>query len=174
MFSPIEEQMKMARRIFSKMPEPLFNMYIKSLIKDMGNWPFYSSIDCTYNTPWHRIFSVVSLREQASCTWRIGLFVPSVFNITQQSLANIDGVLQNYNGTLFFRHPTFDYDYCRKSTEYHIAILQRCGTYRLPVAVYPVMGRYHVLDGNHRIGAALHLLATIGQSHSIPAWMAEV
>ena len=170
----LEQQIAVARGIFSRMPDQLFDMYIRALINDMGNWPFHSCMDFTYNTPWHRIFSVVSLHEQSSCKWRTASFMPSIFNITQQSLADIDGLLQNYNGMLLFRHPTYDYDYCRKSTEYHIAILQRSGTYQLPVAVYPVMGRFHVLDGNHRIGAALQLLATTGQSYSIPAWIAEV
>lgn len=174
MFLSSDEQMKMARRIFSKMPDQLFDMYMRSLINDMGYWPFCTSADLTSGTGWHRIFSVVSLYEQATCSWKLDSITPDGYNITSQSLSDINLMLQNYKGTLFFKVGGYDYDYCRRSTKYHIQHLQKFGTYSLPVVIYPIAGQFHVLDGNHRIGAALHLLTTTVQSYSIPAWIAEV
>ena len=174
MFLSMEEQMKRARSIFSKMPDQLFDMYIRSLIHDVGYWPFCTCSDLTSGTDWHRIFSTVSLYEQATCSWKLDTITPDCYNITPRSLGDINLMLQNYEGTLFFKVGGYDYDYCKKSTEYHIRHLQKFGTYYLPVVIYPIVGQFHVLDGNHRIGAALHLLATIGQSYSIPAWIAEV
>lgn len=176
MYNSLEQQIATARRIFVKMPDQLFEMYIRSLINDMGNWPFHSCFDFTYNTPWHRIFSVVSLHEQANCFWKIGTVNSGSICITQQSLADITQLLQNYDGTLLpvIKVCGFDYAYSKRSTGYHIQQLQRFATYNLPVVIYPIAGKWHILDGNHRIGAALRLLNTTRQSYSIPAWIAEV
>lgn len=174
MYNNLEQQIAVARKIFSRMPDQLFDMYMRPLINDMGYWPFCTCTDLTSDTDWHRIFSAVSLCEQATCSWKLDAITPDCYNITTQSLGDINLMLQNYEGTLFLKVGGYDYDYCKKSTEYHIRHLIQFGTYYLPVVIYPIAGQFHVLDGNHRIGAALHLLATKGQSYSIPAWIAEV
>lgn len=173
MFTALEGPLKMARSIFSKMPDALFDSYLKPLIHDIGNWPFQSCYDVTYGTDWHRLFCVVSMHELASCAWTLGSFMPKGNNITQESFGDISQLLQNYNGTLPRLFRNYDYDYCRASTEYHIKTLKSNGTFSLPVVLYPICGKYHIMDGNHRIAAALSLSA-YGQAFSIPAWKAEV
>ena len=176
MYNYLERQIAVARSIFSKMPNQLFDMYIRALITDMGIWPFHSCMDFTRNTPWHRVFSVVSLLEQASCSWNLSHISSNPCCITLQSLEDIVRMLQNYDGTLspLLKVCDFDYEHCRMSTEYHIQQLLNHETYDLPVVVYPIAGQFQILDGNHRIGAALRLRTITGRSYSIPAWIAEV
>lgn len=56
MMNNFDQQIERARGIFSKMPQPLFDMYIKNLIVDIKSWPFQTSLDSVYGTNWERIF----------------------------------------------------------------------------------------------------------------------
>ena len=173
MYSNLEGQIAIARGIFSKMPDALFDAYLNPLIHDIGNWPFQTSYDITYGTDWYRLFCVVSMHELASCSWTLGSFTPTLSNISQQSLGDMNQLLQNYNGTLPRLFRNYDYDYCRASTAYHIQELKENGSFTQPVVLYPINGKFHVMDGNHRIAVAL-LLSTSGQTFPIPAWVAKV
>lgn len=166
-------QIAIARGIFSKMPDELFNDYLKPLIYDIGNWPFQTCYDITYGTDWDRLFCVVPMPELASCSWALDSFTPTLANITQQSLGDIGQLLQNYIGTLPRLLRNYDYDYCRASTAYHIQELKGKGSFTQPVVLYPINGRFHVMDGNHRIAAVL-LLSNLGQLFTIPAWVAKM
>ena len=173
MYNDLERQIAVARCIFSKMPDALFDAYRSPLIHDVGNWPFQTCDDITYGTDWYRLFCVVSMHELASCSWTLGSFTPTVTNITPQSLGDITQLVQNYNGALLRLFSNYDYEYCRASTAYHIKELKEKDSFTQPVALYPINGKFHVMDGNHRIAAAL-LLSTLGQTFSIPAWVAKV
>lgn len=166
-------QITIARDIFSKMSDELFDAYLKPLIYDIGNWPFQTCYDITYGTDWDRLFCVVPMPELASCSWALDSFTPTLANITQQSLGDIGQLLQNYIGTLPRLLRNYDYDYCRASTAYHMQELKEKGSFTQPVVLYPINGRFHVMDGNHRIAAAL-LLSNLGQSFTIPAWVAKM
>ena len=173
MYNDLERQIAVARSIFSKMPAALFDAYLNPLIHDVGNWPFQTCYDITYGTAWYRLFCVVSMHELASCSWALSRFSPMLTNITPQSLGDITQLVQNYKGTLPRLFSNYDYEYCRASTAYHIKELKEKGSFTQPVVLYPINGKFHVMDGNHRIAATL-LLSSLGQTFSIPAWVAKV
>ena len=173
MYNDLERQIAVARSIFSKMPASLFDAYLNPLIHDVGNWPFQTCYDITYGTAWYRLFCVVSMHELASCSWALSRFSPMLTNITPQSLGDITQLVQNYKGTLPRLFSNYDYEYCRASTAYHIKELKEKGSFTQPVVLYPINGKFHVMDGNHRIAATL-LLSSLGQTFSIPAWVAKV
>lgn len=164
MFSPIDDQIMKARRFFSKMPDQLFDIYIKQFILQVGNWPFSSATDSTKHTDWHQLFCVVPLYNQATCNWEYNSIVPSDLNISDNSMSDI-----NYTLELKVR----DDGYSQRSIEHHIQTLKDSGTFSLPVVLYPLSEGYFILDGVHRMGAALILSATTRQKYSIPAWIAR-
>jgi hypothetical protein len=92
--------------------------------------------------------------------------------VTPQAQRDIQGLLSNYTGTALRIVPGYDYDYCQRSTAYHINLLKKHKTYDLPVVLYPIAGKYHILDGYHRIAA--FLCVPDEYKVDIPAWVAEV
>ena len=146
--------------------------YIRPLIFDIGFWPFSSCNDITYGNVWDSLFYVVSLREHASCTWKLVRIRPAWNSLTPQAQRDIQGLLLNYTGMALRIVPGYDYDYCQKSTAYHINLLKEHKTYTIPVVLYPKAGGYHILDGYHRIAA--FLCAADECKVDIPAWVAEV
>lgn len=165
MSTSTEDQIMVARRIFHKMPDKLFDIYIKQFILQVGNWPFTSVTDSTTHTKWFQLFCVVPLYDQAMCGWEYKSITPSFSNISNESLADIRQTLE-----LKVR----DDGYSRKSSEYQIQQLKTFGSFSLPVVLYPMFDRFFVLDGVHRVGAALSLSAETGRQYSIPAWIAHV
>ncbi len=165
MSTTIEDQIMAARRIFHKMPDQLFDIYIKQFILQVGNWPFNSANDVTNQRPWNQLFSVVPLHAQAACYWEYKSIIPSYFNISKQSMDDI-------NITLGLK--VRDDGYSLRSLEHHIQMLKASGTFIIPVVLYPVFGRYYILDGVHRVSAALFLSSETGRQYSIPAWIAQV
>ena len=172
MCNSLEQQIATARRIFAKMPDSLFDSYIIPLIRSIGFWPYTTSNDATLGNAWERLFYVVSLHEHASCTWRLARIRPTWNDVTPQAQRDIQGLLSNYTGTALRIVPGYDYDYCQRSTAYHINLLKKNKTYDLPVVLYPMAGKYHILDGYHRIAAFLCVPDEC--KVDIPAWVAEV
>lgn len=116
-------------------------------------------------------FHVVSMHKMASCTWQLSLFRPTVDNIFSGSLRDIELLLKNYRGELPRCFPEYDYDYCQASTKYHMDLLQKEQNFSIPVVLYPIDGRYCILDGNHRVAATFMIKPNI---FKIPAWIAKV
>ena len=171
MTNNLNQQIESARRIFSKMPQDLFDSYIKNLILDLKDWPFKTSSDSANETSWERIFKVVSMSQMASCSWSLCQVQPTEKKIHSKSLRDIELLLKNYTGVLPRLPIGYDYDYCRASTRYHIELFQREKTFSIPIVLYPIDGKYYILDGNHRVAA------TFMVKHSdfeIPAWIAKV
>lgn len=171
MTNNLNQQIESARRIFSKMPQDLFDSYIKNLILDLKYWPFKTSSDSAYGTSWARIFNVVSMSQMASCSWELSSIQPTADNIFPESLRDIALLLENYKGELPRLLIGYDYDYCQVSTRYHIELFQREKTFSIPIVLYPIGGKYYILDGNHRVAATFMVKHS---NFEIPAWIAKV
>ena len=166
MCQSLDEKIKTARGIFYKMPNQLFDAYIKQFILQVQDWPFISAYDSTNRMPWVQLFCAVSLFEQASCRWEVSSFIPCEQNISKKSLEDIEHTLSFTN--------VYDIEYSRKSIEYHVRCLKEYGTFNSPVVLYPQDSKYYILDGIHRTCAALLISETTSKSCSIPAWIARV
>lgn len=148
-------QIERARAMFSKMPEEVFDLFLRPLIMtDMG-WP-YSSVNDTLmiGSPWCCVLHPFSLRQLAEMDWTLEECVLDQNTLVESCVQDLELVWQNYQGRLP-RNTSYDYDDCRSRTQKQLDIIRESGKPSLiPVVAVDYNGKLKLFDGNHRIVAA--------------------
>lgn len=150
-------QLERAAAMFPLMPKDVFDIFLKPLIlTDMG-WPYSSIFDALRpEAPWYCVFHPFSLAEMAKMRWGLCDVVIDENALVHQCLVDLDLVWQNYNG-LLPRDTSYDYDDCRKRTQWHLDYIKSHGMVcPTPIVAAESGGKLKLFDGNHRIVAAWH------------------
>ena len=144
-----------ARRIMSKMPDVVFDMWLRPIIGRIG-WPFGSELSSTFGTEWHRLFLQRGIQVIANLRWerRDLPFVRIPFASVSQS--TIDAMLSHH--VFGNRNPSLDA--IPDSFDRFVGIqdfIRRHGKIPAPCVLMLDVGAYSILDGHHRIGALASL-----------------
>ena len=161
---------EMARKILSRMPDSVFQMWIEPIVARIG-WPFLAASDSTFGTEWERMFDHLGMEVIAQLRWELEK-VPArrdLFDPT--SVAVIKGLIEAHvchQSNVFalawskLRYDQFVYQHAKSGSRRILA----------PCVLMLDRGLYRILDGNHRI-AALYVVCNGGE-FEIDAWVGRM
>jgi hypothetical protein len=140
-----------ARMIFNRMPDPVFDMWLRPIIGRIG-WPFESERSSTRGTDWNRLFLGFGIQVTANLRWErreLPFFSISFSPISQSTIcAMSEHHLLGMNNRELARIA----DSHERFMSFQKLIL-RDGGVPAPCVLMLKEGSYSILDGNHRIGA---------------------
>ncbi len=154
-----------ARSVFENMPVEVFELYIEPLIKDLG-WT-YTSKNAIVSNGWQLAFdnnqlaTIVELQwERRNTNFRSLTFHPnSANNLKWIMQAHLDGI----------ETPCSNVKNGKQRFESCLSFIKRAGRLPKPVVFMKSLPGYRILDGNHRLAAALAVSRTIDTQ--IPYWI---
>lgn len=164
--------LKKAREMLINVPQEMFDMFFVTLVEDVG-WPFMNTSDSAEGTDWQRVFNPFSLRQIVDFKWVRREFVFDRGMFWDQSIGDVEAVVQNCFG-LLPRFGNYDYDRCRNSTMFHFGNVVKGKGFGDPIVLAMIPGddKLKILDGNHRMAAALMYEQIAHKKVDFEAWVA--
>jgi hypothetical protein len=155
--------------IFPKMPQEVFDMWITPLILDNG-WPFHSTNCSVQNTRWEHLFADLTLGQWADCEFKLVKFPLSSLDFKATTWLYIDGIIDHCTAGAHTRTANL------KNTQERF---RACAEFiltnkRLPLPIMGIFrgGGWMIVDGHHRIAAAIWLAPAMDCDIIIPIWQA--
>jgi len=154
-----------AKAIFKNMPDEVFEIYIAPLIKDLG-WPYNSANDFV-SRGWQEAFDNHQLNVIVELQWERGNTYFSSLKFHPTSAKRLDWILEAHiDGRVT---PCSNVRNGKQRLERNLAYIKRLRAMPSPVVFMNSHQGFRILDGNHRLAAALLVSRTIDTQ--IPYWL---
>lgn len=160
------DDIERARSYFSKMPSEVFDLWIKPGVESYG-WGV-SNIGQRLDSDWQGFFSDQSLTFWTTANWQLCnmVFQPDMFasDSWQRVAWIVDNAAKGLETPTANIHNTKQRFWACASTIAKNRFLPK------PLVGYLAPVKVHIVDGHHRLAAAVHLGVT--HSSKLPIWIA--
>lgn len=154
-----------ARAIFKNMPDEVFELYIAPLIQDLG-W-HYTAATAIVSKGWYEAFDNSQLNAIVELQWeRLDTYFSSL-TFHPNSADRLNWILQAHiDGRVT---PCSNVKNGKQRLESSLAYIRRSRRLPNPVVFMKSYQGFRILDGNHRLAAALEVSRTINTR--VPYWL---
>ncbi len=156
---------ELARSVFENMPDEVFELYIGPLIKDLG-WSYSSKSD-PISRGWQQAFDNNQLATIVELEWKQGNTNYRSLSFHNNSVDNLNWIVQAHVDGI--RTPCSDVRNGKQRFESCLTYIKQMGRLPKPVVFMNSIGGFRILDGNHRLAAALAVSRTIDAE--VPYWI---
>lgn len=150
--------------MFSRIPDEVFDGFLKPLIINDLGWPFTSVNDnMVVGTGWYRALYPFSLASFSNLRWKRSSFPIYQDILDPVSYGDINLIITNQIANMFSCTP----EYSKSSRDTMTGIkefIKSTGRFPAPIVTAMTPNGIKILDGNHRVAA----LFDLGLNNSIP------
>ena len=164
--TPLEQ----ARSMFPKMPQEVFDLWLRPLI-ELDGWPFTSIYADTYGTVWFQYFVLEPIEMVAELSWERKMLPFSLRLFNPGSKTTIDWIISAHMSGI--KTPVAELKNGKAGESFFRSrkFIEDTGRVHTPVVVWEDLGDFQILDGNHRIAAA-HSLG-LDESFFLDTWIGK-